>query len=170
MLEHTDVTANKDGTYTVTGGAADGDKNIYVTNKDGTKTSIGQSLTEHSFLNENGTAVVGAVIDPTDRSGAEFLNQEITSNTPALTGYMSNATGGEHFDFKRRDMPAGATPEQQATHLYRGMSFEGVNGFADSNGPQLTFASARDIGNVAAGYMAGQAGLSWSRHDSGLMD
>ncbi|MBS1944432.1 MAG: RHS repeat-associated core domain-containing protein, partial [Bacteroidetes bacterium] len=168
MLEHTEVTANKDGTYTVSGGAADGDRNIYVTGKDGTKTPIGQSLTEYSFLNENGTPVIGAVINPGDRSGAEFLNQEITSNTPPLINYMSNATGGEHYDFKRRDMPANATEDQEATHMYRGMSFEGVNGFTDTNGPQLTFASARDIGNVAAGYMAGQAGHSWTASRAGF--
>lgn len=37
--------------------------------------------------------------------------------------------------------------------MYRGMSVEDVNGVGDQDGNVTTFASARDIGNFAAGYI-----------------
>lgn len=41
------------------------------------------------------------------------------------------------------------------------MPFEGIAGFGDQDGTVTTFASARDFGNVAAGFVAGNRGLSW---------
>ena len=46
-------------------------------------------------------------------------------------------------------MPKGLTNEAKDQYVYRGMSFEGK------------VASARDIGNYAAGYVAGTHGFSW---------
>ena len=64
------VTENKDGTHTVVGGDAnDGDNNIYIAEKNengeyvSTGKSIGESITSHSFFDENDNAVVGAIID-----------------------------------------------------------------------------------------------------------
>jgi len=42
--------------------------------------------------------------------------------------------------------------------MYRGMPVNGVKGL-DCGKP--TFASGRDIGNLAAGFIAGRKGLSW---------
>ena len=41
------------------------------------------------------------------------------------------------------------------------MVFEGVVGFGNQDGATRTFASARDIGNVAAGFVAGFNGFTW---------
>ena len=48
------------------------------------------------------------------------------------------------------------------------MPFEGVTGFGNQDGKTTTFASARDIGNVAAGYVAGKSGLSWGGARNGF--
>jgi hypothetical protein len=161
----TDVTENKNGTYTVVGGKADGDRNIYIVNnskeKKRTGKVIGKSLTEYSFLDDNGNAVQGAVINPKDQSGTSFLNNEIIGGDLSLAGYMANATGGKTYDFKTRgikERPKGMSPDQFA---YRGMPFEDVKHFGNQNGKTTTFASARDFGNVAAGFMAGNNGLPW---------
>ena len=163
--DHTEVTKNEDGSYTVVGGKADNDKNIYVVDKNGKRTGniIGQSLTTHSFHDENGNAINGAIINDADTSGINFLNLEIINNKKlSIWDYMPNATGGEKYDFKARginDRPEGMSSEQ---YRYRGMLFLGVDGFNEAEKRQTTiFASARDFGNVAAGYVAGNAGLPW---------
>jgi hypothetical protein len=159
----TDVTKNKDGTYTVIDGKADGDKNIYVRSSDNKRTGevIGKSLTDYSFLKDDGTAVKGVIINPNDKSGADFLNNRIIGNQKlGLIEYMVNATGGEKYDFKTNGLankPDELTPTQ---YVYRGMSVENVAGVGSQDGGVTTFASARDIGNVAAGYMAGSSGIS----------
>lgn len=162
--EWTGVEANSDGTYTVVAGKADNDKNIYVM-KDGERTGevIGESLTEYSFHDEEGQAVVGAVINPNDTSGIDFLNNEIV-DIPYLNlaYYMINATGSGKYDFKTRGMDENSNDEMKNQYKYRGVLFQGVRGFSQgSDGGRTTFASARDIGNVAAGYVAGSKGLSW---------
>lgn len=166
----TDVTKNEDGTYTVAGGKADGDRNIYVVDDKGKRTGevVGKSLTEYSFLDESGKGVKGAVINPGDKSGVNFLNTEIVSKNLGLVEYMPNATGGETYDFKARgieDRPEEMTADQ---YRYRGMPFEGVANFGNQDGAVLTFASARDIGNVAAGFVAGDNGLSWVNARAGF--
>jgi hypothetical protein len=75
---------------------------------------------------------------------------------------MHNATGGKDYDFKVRgvkDMPVGTTISQ---YSYRGMPFEGIANFGNQDGATTTFASARDIGNVAAGYVSATNGLPWT--------
>jgi hypothetical protein len=167
--EWTGVEANSDGTYRVVAGEADNDKNIYLM-KNGERTGevIGQSLTEYSFHGENGQAIVGAVINPNDTSGIDFLNNEIINNSNLNTvSYATNATGGKPYDFKRRDENGNPLPKKDlryegTQYHYRGVLFQGVDGFSQgSDGGTPTFASARDIGNVAAGYVAGKAGMSW---------
>jgi hypothetical protein len=146
------VSKESNGTYKVTGGADDGDKNIYVGKKGGEV--IGQSLTPNSFLGDNGKAVVGAVINPNDQSGNDFLNNEILNNTPSLGKYIANAKNGEPYDFKDRginDRPEGTTKDQ---YRYRGMPF-------NADGSKSTYGSARDFGNFGAGFMAGKNGMNW---------
>jgi RHS repeat-associated protein len=162
----TDVNKNKDGTYTVVGGKVDGDKNIYVVENKNKRTGevIGKTLTDHSFLDEKGKAVKGAIINPNDKSGADFLNKGIIGKDgPSLEGYVMNAKGGERYDFKTNGVnqrPDGMTEEQYA---YRGMSVESVEGIGNKDGVAPTFASARDVGNFAAGYVAGSNGITWGR-------
>ena len=62
---------------------------------------------------------------------------------------MSNAKGGEPLDFKERVVSEEMSKEQKEQHRHRGMPFDGK------------IASARDIGNYAAGYVAGVHGISW---------
>ncbi|MCK9449975.1 MAG: RHS repeat-associated core domain-containing protein [Bacteroidales bacterium] len=150
-VDHIDVEKNTDGTYTVVGGEANANKNIYVVNSEGNRTGevVGEMLTEYSFHDNDGNAVVGAIIDPSDNSGQNFMDNEIIGDNPGLVHYMRNATGGEKYDFKTRDIPNGLTPEAQGQYHYRGGSFNGK------------IASARDIGNYGAGYVAGRKGLRW---------
>jgi RHS repeat-associated protein len=147
--QHIDVTKNKDETYTVVGGEANSDKNIYVVGADGKRTGevVGQMLTEYSFHREDGSAVTGTNINLNDKSGQNFFNNEIKN--VGLFEYMNNAKGGEPLDFKTRDMPKGLTNEAKDQYVYRGMSFEGK------------VASARDIGNYSAGYVSGVHGFGW---------
>ena len=88
------VTQKPDGTYTtVKGGQADNDNNIYLADKNGNKTStvVGQSITPQSFLDANGNAVLGAILNPKSNRGQQFLNSLIAEN-PSIAYYMFNAT------------------------------------------------------------------------------
>jgi hypothetical protein len=162
--EWTGVEANSDGTYRVVAGEADNDKNIYLM-KNGERTGevIGQSLTEYSFHGEDGKAILGSIINPNDTSGIEFLNNEIINNSDLnLISYMKNATGYGKYDFKTRGIDKNYDKEKQNQYKYRGVLFQGVDRFSQgADGGTTTFASARDIGNVAAGYVAGSNGLPW---------
>ncbi|WP_143961163.1 RHS repeat domain-containing protein [Litoribacter populi] len=146
-VDHIDVEKNDDGTYKVVGGKANSDKNIYVLDKQGKREVLGEMLTEYSFHDEKGNAIVGANINLNDESGQNFFNNEIKNI--GLFSYMSNAKGGEPLDFKTRNIPKGLTGEARDQYVYRGMSFQGK------------IASARDIGNYSAGYVAGIHGMGW---------
>ncbi|MGY6744903.1 MAG: RHS repeat-associated core domain-containing protein [Cecembia sp.] len=153
----TDVVENKDGTYTVVeGDANDGDKNIYVVSRnseggyDRTGVSIGESVTTHSFFDDHGNAVAGAVINPNSTEGQDFLDNEIISANPSLTEYMANATGGKDLDFKTRGIDQREAGTTETQHMYRG-----------SKTKDGSFGSARDFGNMGAGIVAARKGLSW---------
>jgi len=165
----TEVTKEENNTYKVTGGKADGDNNIYVVNNKGKRTGqvLGKSLTEYSFLDDHGNPVKGATIEPTNTSGINFLNNEIFKNTPSLTDYMSNAKGRELYDFKTRGIDLKPPSMTAAQFTYRGLPFKGVANFAKNDGPPI-YASARDFGNLAAGYIAGINGLSWGTARAGF--
>jgi RHS repeat-associated protein len=150
-VDHIDVTKNDDGTFTVVGGEANADKNIYVVDGSGQRTGevVGEMLTEYSFHGEDGRAIVGAIINPRDNSGQTFMDNDIIKGNPGLFHYMRNATGGKKYDFKRNGTKPGDPNYNNPQYHYRGMSFNGK------------IASARDIGNYAAGYVAGVKGFSW---------
>ncbi|HEY4785682.1 MAG TPA: RHS repeat-associated core domain-containing protein, partial [Bacteroidales bacterium] len=160
--DSTFVTMNKNGTYKVVGGNLAGDDNgIYVIGKDGKPGElIGYSATPESFyFSEEGTWQ--GTINPNDQSGRVFLNKEIVAKDPSLVDYMPNATGGKPLDFKRTngtDRPIYITPEE----FYRGMPI------LDKKNGKPIFASARDVGNIAAGIVAGRAGLDWNTARLGL--
>ena len=122
---------------------------------------LGKMLTEYSFHDDKGQAVQGAIINSTDQSGENFLNNEIVGGNLGLLSYMSNATGGKTYDFKTRGMnsrPDGMSKDQ---YKYRGMPLESVVLFGNQDGVSTTFASGRDFGNIGAGFVAGNNGLSW---------
>ncbi len=142
-VETTIVGKNDNGTYNVKGWIDDGKTDVVTT--DGVK--IGNSLTTHSFVDDQGNAVKGAVIDRSDNSGQNFFNDEIKGI--GLSEYMGNAQGGEPLDFKHKGMNSRNDGTSVGQHHYRGMPFEGK------------IASARDIGNYSAGYVAGNYGQGW---------
>lgn len=155
QFESTDVEKNEDGTYHVVGGNQnDGDNGIYVRNEDGSRGQlIGFSATPESFYN-SGMGQWQGTICPTDMSGINFLEKEIFSE-PNILNYMYNATGGRRLDFKTNNGTGGkifSTDEE----YYRGMPL-----YEESWGRPKIYASARDIGNIAAGFVAGREGMDW---------
>jgi RHS repeat-associated protein len=165
----TDVTKNDDGTYKVVAAKADGDKNVYVQNSKGQRTgeTIGKTVTENSFLGDDGKVVKGALINLNDKTGSNFLNNSIIGNKNlTLFGYMKNATGGKFFDFKTNGIK-GIPANERTQYMYRGMAVEGVSGISTNDGSPI-IASARDIGNIGAGYVAGENGFNWAQSRLGF--
>ena len=146
-----------DDTYTVFGGDLnDGDLHIYeyTKDKDGNLikgNSIGVSTSTTSFYNSD-TKKWNGIINPKDMSGQIFLG-EIFGNKISLTDYMQNARRGELFDFKYSNGTIDVSDDGQ--NMYRGMPF-----CKNQNG-ETVYSSARDMGNIAAGYIAGSNGISW---------
>jgi RHS repeat-associated protein len=146
-----------DGTYKVVEGGDpnEGDLNIYVAiqAQDGSLArndqTIGHSLTSHSFYDHKGNPVAGAIIDLNSTEGQDFIDNEIASAGLLLFEYMDLATTCEPLDFKRRGQESrGVLSEIQ--HWYRGsLTADG------------SIASARDFGNLAAGFFAGKNGFPW---------
>lgn len=96
----------------------------------------------------------GATIDLSDNSGQNFID-EFIKHTPDLHTYVfdkekGGQTGG-NCDFKNRRIPYGLSQAQKNIYHNRGMSIT-ING-------KIQIASARDIGNYAAGYIAGATGI-----------
>lgn len=154
----TEVELLEDGTYKVIGGNLnDNDLNIYVVTKDENNNnirgeSIGQTLTLTSFYDtEISQWKVGSIIDLSDNSGQNFLTDLKTSNLDVAT-YASQAYGGQKYDFKATN---GNGSSYEKDQHYRGMPIETADG-------RSVIASARDIGNYAAGYVAGVNGISWN--------
>jgi RHS repeat-associated protein len=161
----TDVTKNADGTFSVVSAKADGDKNIYVQDSKGKRTGevIGKTLTDRSFLSNDGTPVKGAVINLSDKSGSDFLNKKIIGDKSlTLEKYISNAKGGEPLDFKTNGIADRPKEQSADQYMYRGMPVDDVKGLTDKSAVP-TIASARDIGNIGAGYVAGSNGLTWAQ-------
>ena len=151
-----------DGKYQVVGGNLnDKDKNIYVGtfNKKGEfirGNSIGITTSLTSFFNSDakggGHWSTKSLIDTNDKSGEKFLEKIISENPPMIDDYMMNARNNKPYDFK---VTNGTNGPIEGIDIYRGMPV-GVNGKG-----QTIYTSARDIGNIAAGYVAGVNGMSW---------
>lgn len=160
----THVRSVGDGTYRVVGGLIDGDKSIYILDDNNAPSGrLGESLTQYSFFNENGHVVTDAIIDINDHSGEDFLNDEVINANPDLVKYMWNATSGKHYDFKERGIDKRPGGMSEAQYRYRGMPLSGVKmvGKSTSDNKTIIYGSARDVGNLAAGYIAGINGLLW---------
>ena len=115
--ESLDVVDNGNGTYTVCGGIENSDKNIYlIVNGQRTGDVIGVMFTEHSFF-DGGKVVAGAIINPNDSSGQEFLN-DFKENTPSLFSYMPEGLNGGKYDFKDRGIGEG---DNKQIYRHRGM-------------------------------------------------
>lgn len=146
---HTNVTDNGDGTYTVIGGELNKDLSIYIMDCDGNIAgTLGQSLSNSSFYSydKDGGKWLGT-IDVNSTEGSDFLNNQIYQNTPGLLNYALNWSD---YNFKANGAE-GMTGDARDQYYYRGSAFsDGV------------YASARDFGNYAAGYVAAYNGLSWN--------
>ena len=66
---------------------------------------------------------------------------------------MRNAYGNRPLDFKKRGI-ANRGKQSVDQYMYRGMPFKDQDG-------RIYYATARDIGNYSAGYVAGTAGQGW---------
>ena len=153
--ESTYVVNGDDGQYSVIYGKLNEDKNIYLCEQKGdkiiVKSCIGETTSVTSFYNSD-TGRWGGTINPNDQSGEIFMNS-IIADTPQLDNYVLNAGNGEKYDFKETNA---GLPKVSGDDIYRGMPF-GIN----SEGKQV-YTSARDIGNIVAGYVAGYNGLTWT--------
>ena len=158
----TKVKTLEDGRYEVIGGDInDKDRNIYVYTQDENGDysvkgeSIGLSATPTSFYNsdeKNSSKRWGGTIDPKDDSGKQFLAGITGENSPNLLEYMYNARNGRKYDFK---VTNGTDSQIDDINPQRGMPI------STASDGSVTYASARDIGNMAAGYMAAKNGISW---------
>ncbi len=143
-----DVTDNGDNTYTIVGGSIDNDRNVYVVDGYGNRTGeiIGRALTDYSFFSDDRVIVENAIINLNDNSGQDFFDIEIRYDNPNIIYYMLNGYGGKKYDFKHRGYTESMDKE---IYYHRGMIFNGY------------IASGRDIGNVAAGFIAAKSGINW---------
>ena len=155
----TRVARNSDDTFRVLGGDLnDDDYNIYVYNQDknGNYTvkgeSIGVTPTMTSFYDsDNSVWKINSIIDPNDNSGFDFLSN-ITEDTPSLSAYAYGARNDHQYDFKSTN---GTQEAIKGIDNCRGMPIgKNING-------QTIYTSARDVGNIAAGYVTGVHGLTW---------
>ena len=92
---------------------------------------------------------IGSIINPKDDSGEKFL--ESLGTKMDLFTYLAKARTNHIWDFKSTN---GTSKKRIAgIDIYRGMPIHLVSG--------TVYASARDVGNIAAGYVGGINGLSW---------
>ena len=151
-----------DGTYEVVDvDTTDDDYNIYVGTVDengnldwSNKESIGWSVSFYSFVqDDNLIPMKGAIINPNDNSGREFI-QNLTGSLRPLGYYLLNAWNKQLFDFKTTNGNRRVVSDD-VLYVYRGMpvlkSTDGV----------LFYGSARDVGNIVAGYYAAAYGITW---------
>ena len=161
--KETRVVQEEDGTYRVIGGILNQDRNIYVYSQDenGDYTinqgTIGITSSTTSFYNADanegkGAWAIGSVINPSTQSGDAFLSSIFGNTPPMVDDYMPNAGENGKYDFKVTDGTGKPIP---GIDPYRGMPI------GNTRDGQIIFSSARDIGNIAAGYVAGANGMSW---------
>jgi RHS repeat-associated protein len=146
------VKKDANGHLVVTGGDAnDGDLGVYIDDgKGGKGEKVGETVTSHSFFDENEKPVVGAVINPNNYEGQMFVDA-LDAYDPSLFEYINNAGNNEKWDFKSRNIAKDKKPTQSVKQYhYRG-------GVTKDN----KFGSARDFGNIVAGMVAAKNNLSW---------
>ncbi len=155
------VRDNGDGTYTVEGGCLDDDLNIYISTRDAdgniipSKVSVGKTPVVTSFYDsDSGASAEGAIINPWDNSGIIFI-QSFIDNPPDIIEYALNAYGGQLYDFKRTNGTETTEDDNDGStkDIYRGMPIP--------IGGSKCYSSARDIGNMMAGFVAGYNFIPW---------
>ena len=149
------------GTYEIIGGDLyDNDLGIYVGyyDKEGNwvqtgDNPIGYTPTLYSFYDSDMAPGQGwqngSIINPTDNMGVSFLSTIKAGVT--LSEYLDKARSGHQWDVKTTN---NTEKEIDGIDYYRGMPIGSKNGIP-------VFASARDVGNIAAGIVAGSHGMSW---------
>ena len=134
-----------------------GDRGVYVAtfDKNGKRTltgeKLGNSITTHSFVDEQNKAVYGAVIDMNSNQGQQFLDK-LDKDNPSLLNYMWNARNGGDYDFKNIGLKERGSNTSKLQHRYRG-----------SVSAQGEIGSARDFGNFGAGRVAARSGMTWAQ-------
>ena len=126
------------------------DKMYNKTNPSAGGEKMGITFESLSFANFNdlkqgikGTGI--GKIDFNSNEGMMFLKNNIINNTPSLANYALN---WKSYNFKMVGYnQSKGDPEE---YVYRGSKIFGK-----------IYASARDIGNIGAGYVAGYNGLDW---------
>lgn len=106
---------------------------------------------------------MGATISTLNHSGIDFLNKKILSSDGqriSLYDYMNTTKGGEPLDFKILGTKQGEKDYDNPLYLYRGVPLDGMLGLNNASGVPM-YGSARDVGNIGAGEIAGASGLSW---------
>ena len=152
------VIQQPDGRYKVVGGNLnDNDLNIYPVVLNGKDVIYGESIEMTpvitSFYNsDKGEWANDSYIDPNDMSGVNFLDNMTGENTPGLKDYILNARTDHPYDFK---VTNGTPSKITGIDIYRGMPM------GKSESGKIIYTSARDIGNMVAGYVATAHGLSW---------
>ena len=150
---YTVVVPDGNGGYTVVSGVLNDDNGIYLQGAEGALGDlIGYSSTPTSFYNADVEQWMGT-INPNDFSGQAYLNNEIFSNTPWIFDYTDNAKGGQYHDFKRTN-GSNEVLFTEVVEYYRGMPLSSYNDMP-------VFGSARDVGNIAAGFIAGYHHAPW---------
>ena len=158
----THVVLTADGNYKVIGGVLNEDTNVYVylQDLDGNYTirgeSIGITTSTTSFYNadanDGGAWAVGSIVDLHNERGREFLKRIFEDTPTMIDDYMVNAVNGGKYDFKSTDGNIECT---ERLDPYRGMPIE------YTKDGLIVITSARDIGNIAAGYIAGSNNIPW---------
>ena len=161
---HIEVVENDNGTYTVVNGSINKDRNIYIVDSEGKRTGItlGKMLTKYSFFYDEGTVAKGAIIDPHDNRGKDFLSKMVDNPINLYDYIFDKEKGGRAYgemDFKREVVPDDLRGDDSKCRIYyyQGMPLSGAPGISEKN----VYGTARDVGNYTAGYMAGRSGLSW---------
>jgi hypothetical protein len=139
--------------YQVVDGKLDGKKEVY----DEKGNIIAKTITQYSGFNEEGQIVKGAVVNLNDSSGKEFLNEKVLGQNLSSIEYGINAFPNQMYDFKSQVALNGLTPDQRNN---RAMPIDGTI-LVSQNFSIPTIATARDIGNISAGYVTGVNGVSW---------
>ena len=138
--------------YKVVGGTIDDDCSIYVVDDvDYSKNiaKLGNTTSITSFYNSDTKSwACGSIINTRDNTGNDFL-EDFIENPPKILSYIYNARSLHKYDFKATN---GTDKVIDNYDIYRGMPVD-ING-------QHYYTSARDIGNIAAGFICGYYLLS----------
>lgn len=133
----------------------DDDLSIYVGIAGGNEftrlNKIGETPAITTFYDSDNGQVWGTEIDMNDDSGSLFLDH-IFSQKPNLIEYALLARDNQLYDFKNSNF--NQTRNNGSSH-YRGMPI------GTSNDGMPILSSARDIGNIAAGFITGYWGMTW---------